>query len=68
IRLMIGWEGSNDERSPPFVPEVFAVCFDQPSIPKCADTRAVLNRVCPPVRLSTVSTSCGLGPMKGSAD
>ncbi|EJK65728.1 hypothetical protein THAOC_13387, partial [Thalassiosira oceanica] len=22
IRLMIGWEGSNDKRSPPFVPEV----------------------------------------------
>ncbi|EJK48377.1 hypothetical protein THAOC_32830 [Thalassiosira oceanica] len=37
IRLMIGWEGSNDERSPPFVPEVSPF--------------ALTNRVSPSVRI-----------------
>ncbi|EJK52115.1 hypothetical protein THAOC_28650, partial [Thalassiosira oceanica] len=45
IGLMIGWEGSNDERSPPFVPEVSPF--------------ALTNRVSPSARIlelfSTVS-------------
>ncbi|EJK50864.1 hypothetical protein THAOC_30027, partial [Thalassiosira oceanica] len=66
IRLMSGWESSNDKSSPPFVPEVSPFALTKRVSPtKCADTQTVLNRACPPVRLLTVSTSCGMGPSEG---